>query len=307
MNNLKILYFLVFVFLFCQYCAAKQLPPPPGKIVEINKTKLHIVGFGQNSPTVILLSGLTTFCPYADFYPLYSIVMKSHRVIVYERPGHGWSQRAHATRNIDTMVSELQFALTNTNEKPPYILVAHSSSSIEAIRYAQRYPENVLGIVFIDAGNPEYYAKNKPPIFMSRIFGFLRATKIPSVLDKPLHIHEKFSKDRNDLKFIPDSLKELDRRMLFANFCNRTILDEKRNACANARIVLNGPKLESIKLCILTSDSESNDSEWNKSQEDFIKWSTKSKQYVVKGSTHFIYHYFPELIAREIDSLSNSN
>lgn len=203
------------------------------------------------------------------------------------------------------MVSELQTALVSTNEKPPYILVAHSSSSLDAIRYAQQYPKNVLGIVLIDGGNPEYYAKHKPSIFMSEIFRFLRVTRIFYILNKPIHIYDKFSKFRNDLKFLPDSLKELDKSMLFTSYCNKSIMGEKRNACSNANIVLNGPKLDSIKLCILTSDSESKDIEWLKSQEDLKKWSKRSKQYVVKGSTHFIHHYNPELIISEIDSMCN--
>jgi pimeloyl-ACP methyl ester carboxylesterase len=295
----------VITSLLCQNCAPPHIPSPPGKIIVQSSSKLHIFGKGQNGPAVIFLSGLVTWSPYVDFYPVYSIAMKTHRVIVYERPGHGWSKPASERRNIDTMVSELQYALVSTHEKPPYILVAHSSASLDAIRYAQRFPENVSGIVFIDAGNPEYYASHKPPIVMSQIFRFLRVTGLFYLLDKPIHIHDKFSKFRNDLKLLPDSLKELDRRMLFTSYCNKSIIGEKRNACSNAKIVLNGPKLDSIKLCILTSESESSDIEWIKSQEAMKKWSKKSKQYVVKGSTHFIHHYNPELIASEIDSMSN--
>jgi pimeloyl-ACP methyl ester carboxylesterase len=132
----------------------------PGKIVEINNHKMHLYAEGNGDITVVFASGLGTPCPYIDFYPLYSEISKYTRIAVYDRPGYGWSEVTNSPRNIDTIAQELHELLDESGEKPPYILVGHSIASLEIIRFAQLYKDEVKGIVTIDAGNPEFYANN---------------------------------------------------------------------------------------------------------------------------------------------------
>ncbi|WP_422698379.1 hypothetical protein [Desulfofarcimen acetoxidans] len=60
-------------------------------------------------------------------------------------------------------------ALIESGQKPPYILVGHSLASLQIIRFAQTYKNEVSAIVMIDGGNPEYYSKNGLE-FGSRIY-----------------------------------------------------------------------------------------------------------------------------------------
>lgn len=62
---------------------------------------------------------------------------------IYDKPGYGWSDITNAPRDIDTMIKEIHEVLSKAGEKPPYIYVAHSIALLEAIRFAQLYPDEV--------------------------------------------------------------------------------------------------------------------------------------------------------------------
>ena len=131
---------------------------PPGQLIEVDSHKMHIYALGEGSPTVVFTSGSGTPCTYTDYYCIQKEVSKTVRTISYDRPGFGWSEPTSIPRTIDKQVDELHQLLSKAGEKPPYLLVGHSLSSLEVIRYAQVFPDEVFGIILIDGGNPTFYA-----------------------------------------------------------------------------------------------------------------------------------------------------
>ena len=126
----------------------------PGQLIDVNNHKMHIYGKGSDAPTVVFTVGSGTPCAYTDFYFIQQEISKTARTVTYDRPGYGWSEPTSIPRTVDEQVDDLHILLDKSGEKPPYILVAHSLSSLEVIRYAQLFPKEVSGIVLIDGGNP---------------------------------------------------------------------------------------------------------------------------------------------------------
>ena len=130
----------------------------PGQLVDVNNHKMHIYGEGNGALTVVFTVGSGTPCAYTDYYYIQKELSKSVRTVTYDRAGYGLSEPTSAPRTVDQQVDDLHKLLNKSGEKPPYVLVGHSLSSLEVIRYAQLFPEEVSGIVLIDGGNPTYYA-----------------------------------------------------------------------------------------------------------------------------------------------------
>lgn len=106
---------------------------------------MHVYGEGAGDITVVFASGHGTGSPFIDFYPLYHELAKKTRIVVYERFGYGWSETTTAPRDIDTITEEIHTLLLEAGEQPPFLLVGHSLASLETIRFAQTYPDEVVG------------------------------------------------------------------------------------------------------------------------------------------------------------------
>jgi pimeloyl-ACP methyl ester carboxylesterase len=279
---------------------------PVGTLYNVGHNKMHLYEGGSGDVTVVFASGWGTVNPYVDFYPLYDGISKYAKFVVYDRFGYGYSDITNEKRDIDIIVDEIHELLINSGQKPPYILVGHSLASLEVIRYAQKYENEVSGIVLIDGGNPEMYAQSGPVTFISTIQRQLLNFGIVRVLYKVNGFAEKLNFERNELKLLPLELQKIDETatLLIAN--NKNIIDEMRNSQKNAVKVVDGGKLQNIPLTIITSGDFGNaGKEWLKSQMNLKDWSNNSKQFVVPDSRHYIHQYHPEIIVDEIIELIN--
>ena len=132
---------------------------PIGHIVEVNGHDMHVYLEGENkeAPLLVFLSGFGTSAPIYDFKPLYSLLSGEYRIAVVEKAGYGYSEMANVPRDIDSILSETRIALALLDEAGPYVLLPHSISGLEALRWAQLYPEEITAIIGIDMAIPSYY------------------------------------------------------------------------------------------------------------------------------------------------------
>ncbi|NOW04355.1 alpha/beta hydrolase [Clostridium beijerinckii] len=267
--------------------------PVVGEMVEVNNHKINIFSEGKGSSTVIFCSGHTEPNSYADFYPLYSEISKYAKVITYDRPGHGWSEVTDEQRDIDTIVKEMHDTLEKSGQKAPYILVGHSYASLQVIRFAQLYKNEVSGIVLIDGGNPEYYAENGLEISKSTAYTykFLKSIGVARLVVNHTNNYSK------NLNLLPDNLQQTYLSMILKTMYNKNIIDEGNLAQSNAKTVLENGDLGDLPMKILTAPD---DGVWNNSQAELKDWSTKSEQIIVNGAEHAIYHTHPDVINNEI-------
>ncbi|MBP1990029.1 alpha/beta hydrolase [Paenibacillus eucommiae] len=278
---------------------------PSGKLYNVNGKNMHVYTGGQGDVTVVLASGWGTANPYVDFSPLYEKLAPHVKFAVYDRFGYGYSDTTDKKRDIDTITNEIHEVLQASGQKPPYLLVGHSLGALETLRFAQKYPDEVQGIVMLDAGSPEYYYNDTDPVEAGFINKLLIKTGVIRMLFQADSVIESTRSMRNGLKFVPDELKQIDLTASLLKLENANIADEMRQFKVNAKVVLDDKQPFPFPLTVLTSDYLGvSDEVWNKYEAEFTSWSLQAKQLVVKDTDHYIHQYRPDLVADEILALT---
>ncbi|WP_255570746.1 alpha/beta fold hydrolase [Cohnella sp. CFH 77786] len=271
---------------------------------------MHLYAGGEGPVTVVFSAGWGTANPYADFYPLNEKLESKVRIAVYDRFGYGFSDMTERKRDIDGIAEEIHQLLERSGQRPPYVFAAHSLGSLEAIRYAQKYPDEVKGIVFIEGGSPEYYAASQPLTAVPLAYRFAVKSGIARLLYSVGGFADWMADDRNGLRLLPPELKEMDRVSTLLLAGNRNMTDEIRLSRENAETVLRGKKLLGVPITVLTADAFgklSEDRAWQSSQAAFPSWSAEGRQIVVPNAAHYLHHYAPDLVAAEILKLAGKS
>ncbi|MGY0375261.1 alpha/beta fold hydrolase [Clostridium sp. JNZ J1-5] len=273
----------------------------PGKLVEVNNHKMHIYGEGNGALTVVFTVGSGTPCAYTDYYYIQKELSKSVRTVTYDRAGYGFSEPTSTPRTVDEQVNDLHKLLDKSGEKPPYILVGHSLSSLEVMRYAQLFPEEVSGVILIDGGNPIYYANyhESGALLLSYLLEGVRECGLTRALGS-LGILTPMSGESKRYKMLPDELDEIDKMMFYRNLGNKTNRNEIRNINENANKVIDNEKLGNMPLVILSSKG---DDKWNETQKDLKSWSNYSRQETISGAGHYIHWDRPDIVIEKIQEL----
>lgn len=125
---------------------------PLGKVFKINDYQIHLYCTGSGSPTVILEAGEGGLA--SSWGWIQPEVTKHTRVCSYERRGLGWSTGDNSAITLEDAAKDLHAVLWAAQLQDKYILVGHGLGGVYIRQYQQRYPEEVVGMVFINAANP---------------------------------------------------------------------------------------------------------------------------------------------------------
>ena len=158
---------------------------PPGKLVDIDGHKMHIIGNGDGTPTIVMTCGSGAPSAYSEYCNIEPKLSEITRTCIYERPGYGWSEYASTPRSTDQLVADLRNLLKLAGEKPPYIFVAHSMGAMEVLLYTHKYPDEVEGIVLIDGTSPYKhinYSKSSIPIILIYLLRFVNKLGLLRIL-----------------------------------------------------------------------------------------------------------------------------
>lgn len=81
-------------------------------------------------------------------------VARAATVFAYHRPGYGNSSLPTTPRDGRTVVEELRQLLRRKGLPPPYVLVGHSLGGLYMQLFARAHPDEVQGLVLVDAMYP---------------------------------------------------------------------------------------------------------------------------------------------------------
>jgi pimeloyl-ACP methyl ester carboxylesterase len=70
--------------------------------------------------------------------------------VLYDRAGSGWSDPASSPRGADEITSDLHTVLCLADVHSPLVLVGHSYGGLLVRAFAQRFPNEVAGLVLVD-------------------------------------------------------------------------------------------------------------------------------------------------------------
>jgi pimeloyl-ACP methyl ester carboxylesterase len=123
---------------------------------SIGARKLFLRCTGSGSPTVVFQGGLTT-----DWVGVQAEVARTTRACSYDPANGPWgrSDPAPTPRTGRDVVADLHALLAAAKVPGPYVLVGHSDGGLFAQLYASKHPDQVRGLVLIDAVQQDYYAR----------------------------------------------------------------------------------------------------------------------------------------------------
>jgi len=275
---------------------------PIGKLVDVNDHKMHVYIEGKGEETLVFMSGGGTSAPVLDFKSLYSLLSDKYRIAVVEKAGYGFSDITDANRDIETILQETREALLKSGVEGPYVLFPHSMSGIEALYWAQIYPDEVKAIVGLDMAVPaayEDYAINMPMVHLSAFAAKMGVTRwIPGLSES----------DAMKYGNLTEQEKELYKVIFYRRTVTKNMINEVKNIKANAKKV---ETLEIPNVPILLFSSNGQGTGWDKDtwldfQKDFIS-KNKDGEFIKLDCAHYIHDFEFKRIADESEKFIESS
>ena len=293
-----ILILICFVYHRYRLNAEKKLREPLGQLVDINGNNMSIYVEGSGSRTLVFSSGSGTCSPILDFKSLYSLLRDDYRIVVVEKFGYGYSDIVDEDRNIQTILSETRLALNKAGIEGPYVLCPHSMSGIEALYWAQKYPDEIEAIIGLDMAVPEYYENMKINLALMKLGQYaadLGITRlIPTLAESDAIKHGTLTNDE----------KNRYRAIFYNRTATVTMINDAKSVKDNARIVAqNG--VPQVPMLLFISDGTGGtgfDKEtWRRIQEKYIS-EVESGKYIELDCPHYVHDYEYGRISEEIKS-----
>ena len=137
--------------------ADRRVLPAPGQLVDVGGYQLHLNWLGSGGATVILESALPAGSSVWGW--VQAGLADRTRVCAYDRAGEGWSDLGPEPRDATRVARELHVLLTNAGVRGPFVLVGHSFGGLYTRVFASLYPDEVVGMVLIDASHPDQWTR----------------------------------------------------------------------------------------------------------------------------------------------------
>ena len=124
---------------------------------DVGDYKLYMRCVGSGSPTVVYFHGYAedpASGGASNAGEIPSMLRDKHRICVYDRANVGRSDDVPGRRTGKSSVTDLNRLLDAAGVEPPYVLLGASFGGVISHAYAATYPEEVVGMVLLDAPFP---------------------------------------------------------------------------------------------------------------------------------------------------------
>jgi len=279
--------------------------PAQGQKIEVIGATLNVLDIGRRDgagPPIVIIHGASSNLETMR-QPLGDILAKHRRVILIDRPGHGWSTRARLDDSTPAIQGQMIDVALEKLGLGPAIFVVHSWAGALGARIALDYPQRVAGLVMLAPvaypwrGGVGWYNK----LVTTPVIGPLLAYTITL----PLGYFLAEPGARN--VFLP--------QIMPTNFVESTatlLLLRPRQFLANAQdlvtlkaaVAEQAPRYGNIgvPVLVITGDADKTVSPTIHSR-PFAAALPDAKLIVLPGVGHIVQNAAPELVAREIDAM----
>lgn len=288
----------------------RSASPPPGHVFDVNGHAMHLYCTGTGSPTLVLESGHgEDFTVWGKVQPALS---KVTRTCSYDRAGFGWSATQSDEPDATHYATQLHALLKKAGITQPVVLEGHSAGGLYARVYASKYPNDIAGLVLVDATSP---APSPQPPFSAAMD---RHSNAEFILVKTV-VALGVARLAGQCDSVPKGL-EVYARWIKASACYYPQLDayvredralaESRNQAASVAslgdlpiLILSQDPKQSIPAFlqkrVSTKDWAWSTSAHDKDQAAYLKLSTRSRRVVAPGSGHYIQYDRPDILIQE--------
>ncbi|WP_080847796.1 alpha/beta fold hydrolase [Cytobacillus gottheilii] len=237
----------------------KNKVKPPGQIVKTQFSEVHAIVSGEGPVTVILEAGLSSIS--IDWCYIQPEISKHARVISYDRGSYGWSRTNRKTMTSLDSVEELRDVLSALKIDPPFILVGHSFGGLAMRLFASMYPDEVAGLVLVDAAHENYYVKNQENAKRIRQFSKLVTFgHITSLIGIPRILNQKIGR-----KFLTQEHEEALKYVGYTIGAYQSVYNEYRDSEISAHQLLNAKPLPADLPVVVMSANKQTEI-WKKNQ-----------------------------------------
>jgi pimeloyl-ACP methyl ester carboxylesterase len=287
--------------------ALQRLYPAQGEMIEVAGATLNVVDIGPRDaagPPIVLIHGASSNLR-AMQQPLGDLLAGRHRVILIDRPGHGWSPRMREADSTPAIQGQMIDAALERLGVGPAILVVHSWAGALGARMALDYPNRIGGLVMLAPvaypwpGGVGWYNR----LVATPVIGPLLAYTI--TLPLGYFLVEPGARG----VFLPQTMPE--------NFVRDTatpLLLRPREFLANARDLVTlkeavreqAPRYAEIKAptVVISGDADKTVST-NIHSRPFTAAVADAKLIVLPGVGHMVQNAAPELVMREIEAMAD--
>lgn len=163
-----------FIFQKSQEAGDRERYPPPGKLFDVQGTKMHIHCTGEGSPTVVFEMGLSETSSY--WTDIHDKIAATTRVCSYDRVGLGYSEPVGRPIPSQEVASRLRTLLREAGVDDKLILVGYSAGGIHIRQFYQQDPERVVGMVLVESTHEQQGTRLPAwptPPFMAKVYPYL--------------------------------------------------------------------------------------------------------------------------------------
>lgn len=140
---------------------AEAATPPAGQFVEVDGVRLHFVERGHGGDTVVLLHGNGVTLQDYEASSVLDLAAGKHRVIAFDRPGFGYSERPRTTVWTPSHQAALILQALKELGIEKAVVVGHSWGTLVALAMAVQDPAAVKGLVLLSG---YYYGTARPDV-----------------------------------------------------------------------------------------------------------------------------------------------
>ncbi|WP_237153092.1 alpha/beta fold hydrolase [Oryzibacter oryziterrae] len=121
--------------------------PPVGAFVDVGGRRLHVLEEGGEGLPIVFVHGASS--NLLEAHHRFSGRFGRRRVIYFDRPGHGHSDRGDEPMSAPSAQAGVLAGLLDRLEVPQAILVGHSWGGAVIAAFALAYPERTAGLLFV--------------------------------------------------------------------------------------------------------------------------------------------------------------
>ena len=279
--------------------------PPQGVMVGVTGATLHVIDIGPRDapgPPIVLIHGASSNLK-AMQQPLGDMLAGKHRVILIDRPGHGWSSRVRQEDSTPAVQGRMIEEALEKLGVGPAIFVVHSWAGALGARMALEYPARVAGLVMLApalypwSGGVGWYND----VVTTPVIGPLLAYTITL----PLGYFLAEPGARN--AFLPQTMPES-----FVGDTATLLLLRPREFLANASDLVTlkaaveeqSPRYADIKAPTVVIAGDADKTVWPTiHSQPFAAVVPNAKLIMLPGVGHIVQNAAPELVMREIDAM----
>ena len=296
-----LLLFLGATFVFHQFSLRNEskLLTPIGKQVTVNGHRMNVSVKGEESETIVFLSGAGIASPILDFKNLSDSLSQKYKVVVVERAGYGFSQDSDRSRDVMEVLSETRQALAQAHVSGPYVIISHSMASLESLAWQEKYPNEVKALIGLDWALPASYEDLKDNqalltvAYWSSKIGLLRYFPESFYIKNPT---------------LTETERQQYKLLAYKQLMSQAMLHESRLAKENAKKVPSSinPKIPALLLVSNGEGTTFSQSEWQRYAERFAS-DQSNIQVDYMDAPHDLYHYQSDAIVSRIKEFLENN